>query len=151
MTAAQRRSVVEGKADIVFGRTKSLHLLQQLPRLAQQGLNLFSLGDCGLREAAVLARIPVSPGRAAIRRSAVFAAAPFAVHRRCAARFPAAGFGAATPARPHRSGVAGVIAHPSASAAPLSETIKLACCVTLPTMALPPIRMVDGNTTRREL
>jgi len=66
------------------------------------------------------------------------AATPFAAQRRRLARFAIAGFGAATRARLHRRDVAGVIAHASASAEPLSETIRLACCVTLPTMARPP-------------
>jgi hypothetical protein len=33
--------------------------LQQLPRVAQQGLNLISLGDCDLCEGAVLARAAI--------------------------------------------------------------------------------------------
>src|SRR5207245_8750457 len=72
----------------------------------------------------------------------------FAARRRRAARAVGTEFGAATRAREHRSGVAGVIAHACAfrlaairaagAADTLSETITLACCVTLPTMALPP-------------
>src|SRR6266478_847008 len=147
-----------------FGRAKSFHLLQQLPRVTQQGLNLLSLGDRDLCEEAVLARVLVSPWRAGFRRTAVHAAAFFAAHRRRAARSAGADFCAATRARQHRTGIAGVIAHGcaprlastgscccspgsgigtirasvTAGAAPLSETITLACCVTLPTMALPP-------------
>ena len=83
-------------------------------------------------------RVPVAPWRTGLRRTAVHAAASFAAHGRRAARFRAAGFGAATPARAHRAGIAGVIAQESASAECLSETITLACCVTLPTMARPP-------------
>jgi hypothetical protein len=84
------------------------------------------------------------------------AAAPFATHRRRAARAAGTGFGATTSARQHRAGIAGVIAQACASrlasaesrlrlepeafraadAAFLSETITRACCVTLPTMVL---------------
>ena len=93
--------------------------------------------------------------------AAVHAAAFPAVHRRRAARVVGTGSGATTPARQHRAGIAGVIAHACASrlalaesrfrlepepfgafraadAGLLSETITRACCVTLPTMALPP-------------
>src|SRR5882724_4603306 len=142
----------------------SFHLLQQLPRFAQQRLNPPLPGDRVPGEQAVLARVLVSPWRAGFRRTAVHAAAPFAAHRRRAARAAGADFCAATRARQHRTGMAGVIAHARASrlastgscsrsessgmgtlraavtagAGLLSETITLACCVTLPTMALPP-------------
>src|SRR5229473_134900 len=125
---------------------KSFHLLQQLPRFTQQGLNPLSLGDRVAGEQAVLARVLVSPWRAASRRAA------------------GTDFCPATRARQHRTGIAGVIAHAcvcrfastescscspgsgigtirasvTAGAGVLSDTITLACCVTLPTMALPP-------------
>src|SRR5216683_2029552 len=115
-------------------------------------------------EKVVPARVLVSPWRAGPRRTAVHAAAPFAAHRRRAARSAGADFCPATRARQHRFGIAGVVAHAFASrfastgscsfaprsgietirasvtagAGLLSETITLACCVTLPTMALPP-------------
>jgi hypothetical protein len=143
---------------------KSFQRLQQLPRFTQQGLNSLALGDCDLCKQAVLARVPVSPWRTGSWRTAVHAAAPFAAHGRRAARSAGTDFGAAPRARQHRAGIAGVIAHAFASrfaAAEscfrlesldlgtlraagaaglgfLSETITLACCVTLPTMALPP-------------
>ena len=90
---------------------KSLHLPQQLPRLTQQRLNLLSPGDGMPCKQAVFARVPVAPRRAGSRRTTVHAAAPLAAHRRRAARFPGADFGAATRARQHRNGTAGVIAH----------------------------------------
>ncbi len=71
---------------------RSFHLSEQLPRVAQHRLNLLSLGDCVLREAAVRARVLVSPWRAGFRRTAVHAAAPSAAHRRRAARAAAADF-----------------------------------------------------------
>src|SRR4029453_1485202 len=100
-------------------------------------------------------------GRPGSPCAAVHAAALPAVHRRRAARFAGAGFGAATRARQHRAGISDVIAHAcaarlasaesrrrleplafgafrAADAGFLSDTITLACCVTLPTMALPP-------------
>src|SRR5260370_6147181 len=143
---------------------QSLHLLQQLPRCPQQGRIPLSLGDRFAVEQAVLARVLVSPWRAASRRAAVHAAALFAAHRRRAARAAGTDFCPATRARQHRTGIAGVIAHAcvcrfastescccspgsgigtiraavTAGAGVLSETITLACCVTLPTMALPP-------------
>jgi hypothetical protein len=43
------------------------------------------------------------------------AAAPLAAHRRRAARAAGTGFGAATPARLHRSDIASVVAHACAS------------------------------------
>src|SRR3981081_3015003 len=137
---------------------QSLHLLQQLPRVTQQGLNLLSLGDRVPGVQAVLARVLVSPWRAGSRRTAVHAAALFAAHRRRAARSAGTDFCDATRARQHRAGIAGVIAHARASRfaspascccspgsgigtiresltralGPFSETITLACCVTLP-------------------
>src|SRR5258705_12474699 len=89
------------------------------------------------------------------------AAALVAARRGRAARAAGTGFGATTWARLHRAGISDVIAHVCASrlasagarrrreleafgafraadAGPLSETITLACCVTLPTMSLPP-------------
>ncbi len=90
---------------------QSLHLLQQLPRFTQQGLNPLSLGDRVAGEQAVLARVLVSPWRAASRRAAVHAAALFAAHRRRAARAAGTDFCPATRARQHRTGIAGVIAH----------------------------------------
>src|SRR6266852_4730292 len=144
--------------------TTSSHRLEQLPRFAQQGPNPPSLGGRVLGEQAVLARVLVSPWRAASWRAAVHAAALFAAHRRRAARAAGTDFCPATRARQHRTGIAGVIAHAcvcrlasagscsrlessgigtiraavTAGAGPLSETSTLACCVTLPTMALPP-------------
>jgi len=94
---------------------RSFHRLQQLPRFAQQGLNLLALGDRVPSEPAVPARVLVSPSRAGSRRTAVHAAAPFAAHRRRAARSAGADFCAATRARQHRTGIAGVIAHGCAS------------------------------------
>jgi probable addiction module antidote protein len=140
---------------------QSLHLFQQLPRFPQQHLNLPSLGECTPGEQAVLARVPVCCWRAGSRCATVHAAARFAAHRRRAARAAAAGFGATTWACQHRAGIAGVIAHAcayrsasaesrlrrerpafgafrAADAGFLSDTITFACCVTLPTMALPP-------------
>lgn len=139
----------------------SLHLFQQLPRFPQQRLNPPSLGDRIPREQPVLARVLVCPWRAGSRCAAVHAAALLAVHRRRAARVAATGSGATTRARQHRAGISDVSAHAWASrldqaesrlrleraafvtfraaeAGFLSETITLACCVTLPTMALPP-------------
>src|SRR5665213_3081519 len=139
----------------------SLHPPQHLPCLIQQRLDLLALGDRFAREPAVPARVVVSPLAAGSWRTAVHAAAPFAAQRRCAAGSTVAGFGAATPARPHGTGVGGVIAHAracrlapaelcvpaprpdvgasvTAVAPPLSGRITLACCVTLPTMAWPP-------------
>src|SRR2546429_8497257 len=141
--------------------SQSLHLFQQLPRFTQQRLNLPSLGERIPGEQAVLARVLVCPWRAGSLRTAVHAAALLAVHRRRAARAAGTGFGATTRARQHRAGVSDEIAHACASrlasaeprlrleraafgalraadAGLLSETITLACCVTLPTMALPP-------------
>src|SRR5882757_4274425 len=145
-------------------QNRSLQLLQQLPRFTQQGPNLPSLGDCVLCEQAVLARVLVSLGRAGFQRAAVHAAASLAAHHRRAARSAGSDPGAATRARQHRAGIAGVVAHAcarrlastgSGSRGPrsgidtiresvtagvglLSETSTRACCVTLPTMALPP-------------
>src|SRR5450755_3081264 len=145
-------------------KIRSLHLLQELPRFAHQGLNLPSLGDRVPGEQAVLARVLVAPWRAGSRRTAVHAAALSAAHRRRAAQAAGTDFGAAMGAGQHRGGIAGVTSHaqacrlastPSCSrsersgigalraavtavALLLSETITLACCVTLPTMALPP-------------
>src|SRR4029079_12831537 len=139
----------------------SLHLLQQLPRFTQQRLNLPSLGDRTPGEAAVLARVLICPRRAGPLCAAMHAAALSAVHRRRAARAIGTGFGATTRARQQRAGISDVIAHAcacrlasaasrrrlepeafgafrAADAAFLSETITRACCVTLPTMALPP-------------
>ena len=147
-----------------FLRNRSLHRLQKLPRFAQQSLNLPSFGDRVPGEQAVLAGVLVCPWRAGSRRTAVHAAALFAAHRRRAAQAAGTDFCAAPRARPHRAGSAGVTSHAQASrlastgscsrsersgvgtfraavtaVAPfLSETITLACCVTLPTMALPP-------------
>ena len=124
---------------LIACQNRSFDLLQQLPRFAQQVSNLPALGDRLLREQAVLARVLVSPWRAGFQRAAVHAATPFAAHRRRAARSAGADFRAATRARPHRAGIAGVIAHACASRfASTSETSTRACCVTLPTMALPP-------------
>src|SRR5882724_1085933 len=117
-------------------RNRSFHRLQKLPCFAQQGLNLPSFGDRFPGEQAVLAGILVCPWRAGSRRTAVHEAAFFAAHRRRAAQAAGTDFCAATWAGQHRAGIAGVIAH--GCAGPLSETITLACCVTLPTMALPP-------------
>src|SRR5205814_5488793 len=114
-----------------------------------------------LFRSAVLARVPVCLGRAGSRCAAVHAAALVAVHRRRAARAAGTGLGATTRARQHRFGNSDVIAHASAArlasaesrlrleraafgafcaadAGLLSDTITRACCVTLPTMALPP-------------
>ena len=147
-----------------FLRNRSFHRLQKLPCFAQQRLNAPSPGDRVLSEQAVPARVLVCPWRAGSRRTAVHAAALSAAHRRRAARSAEADFCAATRARQHRTGIAGSIAHacasrfvsrhraavrldqasgPSRHPSPralgyLSETITLACCVTLPTMALPP-------------
>src|SRR3954451_21775073 len=141
--------------------SQSLHLTQQLPRVTQHRPNLPSLGDRLPGEQAVLARVLVCLWRAGSLRASVHAAAPLAVYRRRAARTAGSGFGATTSARQHRAGVADVIAHVCASrlasaesrlrleratfgafraadAGLLSETITRACCVTLPTMALPP-------------
>src|SRR6476620_2706706 len=93
---------------------KSFHRVQKLPRFAQQRLNLPSLGDRSSGEQAVLARVPVSPWRAGSRRAAVHAAAIFAAHRRRAARAAATDSCAATRARQHRSGIAGMVAHAGA-------------------------------------
>src|SRR5882757_939462 len=62
---------------VMFGpcQNRSFHLLQQLPRFIQQGLNLLALRDRVLGEQAVLARVLVSPRRAGFRRTAVHAAA----------------------------------------------------------------------------
>ena len=95
--------------------TTSSHRLEQLPRFAQQGPNPPSLGGRVLGEQAVLARVLVSPWRAASWRAAVHAAALFAAHRRRAARAAGSGFCAAPPTRQHRFGIAGVIAHACAS------------------------------------
>src|SRR5262249_41153654 len=145
----------------LFLKPRSLHLLKQLPRFPQQRLNLLSLGDRIPREQTVLARVLVCPWRAGSRCAAVHAATLLAVHRRRAARVAAAGLGATTRARQHRAGISDMIAHACASrlastqsrlcptpaafdafrvadAAFLSDTITRACCVTLPTMALPP-------------
>src|SRR5467141_4857946 len=149
-------------------RNRSFHRLQKLPRFSQQGLNLLALGDCFPGEQAVLAGVLVCPWRAGSRRTAVHAAALFAAHRRRAAQAAGTDFCAATRAGQHRAGIAGVTSHAFASglasrlastgscsrsersgmgtlraavtagAGFLSETITLACCVTLPTMALPP-------------
>jgi hypothetical protein len=147
-----------------FLRNRSFHRLQKLPRFAQQGLNPPSFGYRFPGEQAVLAGVLVCPWRAGSRRAAVHAAALFAAHRRRAAQAAGAGPGAATRAGQHRAGIAGVTSHAQASrlastgscsrserpgmatlraavtavAGFLSETITLACCVTLPTMALPP-------------
>ena len=123
------------------GAAGSFHLLQQLPRFTQQRPNLLPLGDRIPCEQAMPARVVVSLWRSGARRTAVHAAAPFAAHRRRAARPAGADFGAATLARQHRAAIGGVIAQACAPrpASP-SETITLACWVTLPTMALPPSR-----------
>ena len=140
---------------------RSLHLLQQLPGFPQQRLNPPSLGDRIRGEQAVLARVPVCLWRAGSRCAAMHAAALFALHRRRAARAAGTGPGAATWARQHRAGISDAVAHAWASRldqaesrlrlarAPFgascaaepafwSDTITRACCVTLPTMALPP-------------
>jgi hypothetical protein len=52
------------------GKNQSFHRLQKLPRFAQQGLNLPSLGDRFPGEQAVLARVAVAPWRAGPRRAA---------------------------------------------------------------------------------
>src|SRR5260221_4743104 len=101
-------------------------------------MNPLSMDDRVRGDPAVLARIPVSPGRAGPRRTAMHAAALFAAHRRRAARAAGTDFCAATRARQHRAGIAGVVAHACASGFASTETITLACCVTLPTVALPP-------------
>src|SRR5260370_11879424 len=145
-------------------KNQSFHRLRKLPRFAQQGLNPLSLGDGVPGEQAVLARVAVAPWRAGPRRTAVHTAALFAAHRRRAAQAAGTDFCAATGAGQHRAGIAGVTSHAQASrlaSTPscsrsersgmgalraavtagawfLSETITLACCVTLPTMALPP-------------
>src|SRR5262245_55536295 len=77
-------------------RSRSLHLIQQLPRFTQQHPNLPSPGDCILGEQAVLARVLVCPRRAGSLGAAVHAAAFVAVHRRRAARATGAGFSVAT-------------------------------------------------------
>src|SRR6185369_9497501 len=140
---------------------RSLHLFQQPPRVTQQRLYLPALGDRAPAEPTVLACVPVCLWRAGPACTAMHAAALSATRRRRAARAAGTGFGATTSARQHRACVAGVIAHAcacrlasasacrrlepeffgafrAADAAFLSETITLACCVTLPTMALPP-------------
>src|SRR6202043_3107918 len=142
-------------------KAPSLHPLQQLPRFTQQRPNLPSLGDCVPGEQTVLARVLVCPWRSGSLSTAVHAAALFATHRRRAACAAETGLGATTGARQHRAGISDVSAHGCASrlasaesglrlapaalgafraadAGFLSETITLACCVTLPTMALPP-------------
>ena len=136
---------------------KSLHPLQKLPRLAQQVLYPLSLGDLRPGEQPVLARVPVAPWRAGSRRTAMHAAAFFAVHGVCAALATRTEFGAATrvvhlhsQSAAHRAALDGLFhdhvplplgAHRASAAAGagfLSDTITFACCVTLPTMALPP-------------
>src|SRR6185295_19609534 len=142
-------------------RSHSLHLFQQLPCFTQQRPNLPSFGDRISGEQAVLARVPVCPWRAGSLCAAVHAAALLAVHGRRAARAAGAGFGATARARQHRPGISDAIAHAFASllasaafrfrlepaafgafraadAGFWSDTITRACCVTLPTMALPP-------------
>lgn len=141
-------------------RKPSLHTLQHLPRLTQQYQNLPSLRDRIPAEQSVLVRVPVRPRRAGSLGTAVHAAARLAVHGMRPARAAAAGLGATTRARQHRAGILDVIAHacasglasaapcrrlapagPSARAADAgfwSDTTTFACCVTLPTMALPP-------------
>ncbi len=89
---------------------RSFHRLEQLPRFAQQRLNLLALRDRVPSEQAMLARVLVSPWRAGFRRTAVHAAALLAAHCRRAARSAAADSCAATRARQHRTGIAGVIA-----------------------------------------
>src|SRR6185437_15155266 len=96
---------------IAMRETGSFHRLQKLPRFDQQGLNLLALGDRLPGEPTVLARVAVAPWRAGPRRATVHAATLFAAHRRRAAGAAGMDFGAAARARPHRSGIAGVIAH----------------------------------------
>jgi hypothetical protein len=129
---------------------RSFDRLQQLPRFTQQIPNLLALGDRVAGEQAVPARVPVSPWCAGSRRTAVHPAAPLAAHRRRAARSAGADFCAATRARQHRTDAAGAIAHACAlrPASP-SETITLACCVTLPAMALPQWRAGVTSIVRR--
>src|SRR5258707_2973622 len=81
----QYRTEADIGYDVRPCQNRSFHLLQQLPRVTQQGLNLPALGDRVLGEQAVLARVLVSPWRAGTRRTAVHAAAPFAARRRRAA------------------------------------------------------------------
>jgi hypothetical protein len=135
----QLRRVRKGRQ--ITRTAPSFHLLQQPPRLTQQVPNLLALGDRIPSEQAVPARVLVSLWSAGARRTAVHATAPFAAHRRRAARSAAADFGAATRTPQHRAAIGGVIAQACVprSASP-SETITLACWVTLPTMALPPSR-----------
>ena len=141
--------------------TRSLHLFQHPPRFTHQRLNLPSLGNRIPAEPAMLSRALICLWRAGSRCTTVHAAALPAVYRRRAARAAGTGFGATTSARQHRAGIADVITQACASrlasaesrfrlelepvgafraadAGFLSDTITLACCVTLPTMALPP-------------
>jgi hypothetical protein len=73
---------LSSKHNFSLGRAKSFQLVQQLPRVSQNGLNPLSLGDCISGEQAVLARVLVSPWRAGFWRTAAHAAAPFAAHKR---------------------------------------------------------------------
>src|SRR5215213_8261219 len=115
-------------------RTQSLHRLQQLPRLTQQIPNLLALRNRVPREQAVPPRVLVSLLTSGSLRAAVHAAAFLAAHRLRAARSSGAGSCSATRAGLHGADIAGVTAH----AGLLLATITLACCVTLPTIALPP-------------
>src|SRR5437660_7734925 len=115
-----------------FCENKSFQLLQQLPRFAQQGRNLPSLGGRFPGEQTVLARVLVSPWRAGFRRTAMHAAALFATHRRRAARSTGADPGAATRARQHRAGIAGVVAHACASRFALPIVIEHTALATQP-------------------
>src|SRR6476660_1563267 len=81
-TSADRSELMGSRPGCRHGRLlaaanlceKSFHRLQKLPRFAQQGLNLPSLGERFSGEQAVLAGVPVSPWRAGSRRTAMHAA-----------------------------------------------------------------------------
>ncbi len=139
------------------GNGQLLQSFQQTPRLTQQIPNPPSLGNRIPGEHTVLACVLVCLWRAGLRIAAMHAAALPAAHRRRTARAAGAGFGAAPSARLHRVGISDVLAHACASRlasaasclrlarlafrlapGPLSFTTTLACCVTFPTIALPP-------------
>ena len=93
---------------------RSLDVLQQLPRLSDQRLNLFPLFDRAPRKQAMLERASVLFRRARPRRAAMHPTQLFPAHRRRPARLARWRFGAAARARQHRPGI------PAASLATLS-------------------------------